>query len=241
MCKISDWNSVSKFVFEVTCPVKTQYVYGTPLYQSGDLFHAHRVLLFGRFSWNFSIILHLVISTDVQNFRLRFHLEVCLRGYMSCENIVCIWYTPIPKLRLISRASRASIWSILLKFQYNSTFGDLNWCAKFQTDIRSRSLSQGYTSCENTVCLRYTPIPKLRLISRSSRASIWSILLKFQYNSTFGDLNWCAKFHTEIPSRSLSSRLDVLFRTLLTSRPLRRRAFNSLDPQTSMFCLYFFR
>jgi hypothetical protein len=178
MCKISDWNSVSKFVFEVTCPVKTQYVYGTPLYPSGDLFHAHRVLLFGRFSWNFSIILHLVISTDVQNFRLRFHLEVCLRGYMSCENTVCIWYTPIPKLRLISRASRASI---------------------------------------------------------------WSILLKFQYNSTFGDLNWCAKFHTEIPSRSLSSRLDVLFRTLLTSRPLRRRAFNSLDPQTSMFCLYFFR
>ena len=50
-----------------------------------------------------------------------------------------------------------------------------------------------------------------------SRTSIYSIDLKFQYNTSIGKLNQCAKFQKVIHFRSLSSTLHVPSKRCVTT------------------------
>ena len=109
--------------------------------------------------------------------------------------------------------SHTSIYSIDLKFQYNTSFGELNQCAKFQKVTRSRTLSSTlHVPSKRSVT---THLCKNRQQFCISRTSVYSINLKFQYNTSFGELNQCAKFQKVTRCRSLSSTLHVYFQKAL--------------------------
>ena len=145
----------------------------------------------------------------MQNFRLEFCLEVCVQGYTSCENIVGIhpytqaetYFTHIACFYLVD-SLEISVYFNIWWSKLMCKISDWDSISKFVFKV-ARPVKTQYM---------YIPMPKLRPISHTSHGSIWSILLKFQYNPTFGDLNWCAKFQTGILSRSLCSRLHVLWK-----------------------------
>ena len=162
----------------------------------------------------------------MQNFWLEFRLEVCVQGYTSCENTVGIhpyaqaetYFTHIACFYLVD-SLEVSVYSYIWWSKLMCKISDLNSISKFVFKV-TRPVKTQYV---------YIPIPEMRPISHTSHASIWSILLKFQYNSTFGDLNWCEKFLTGIPPRSLCSRLHVLWK---------HSRYTSLCPSWDLFHIH---
>ena len=100
---------------------------------------------------------------------------------MASQNAVT---TPLHYNRPQFCISSTSIDSIDLKFQYNTSIGKLNQCAKFQKVIHFPSLSSTL-HVPSKRCIT-TPLHENRQQLCISSTSIYSIDLKFQYNPLIG-------------------------------------------------------
>ena len=127
-------------------------------------------------------------------------------------------YTPLCENGPKYCISRTSISSIDLTFQYNTSVGKLNQCTKFQKVSQCSSLSSTlhvpskrcyYTLCENG--------PKYCI----SRTSVYSIDLKFQYNTSVDILKPMCKASESFSMSKFVFNITCTIKTLLL-HPVRK-------------------